>query len=124
MMKFTTVIILLICLFASTFSQWILIACFDLNENFITEEFCINKNNPASHCNGHCYLNRELNKEEKPNNPLNTASKEKFEIQLFCINPLHNLNINFCIINRLYPVVQNFTQQEFCKAFFHPPSMA
>ena len=123
-MKFTSIIILLVCLFASTFSQWILIACFDLNANFITKEFCINKNNPISHCNGHCYLDRELNKEEKSNNPLNNSSKEKFAIQLFCLNPSNNLNVSSCVIKRLYPLLQNFTQQEFCKPFFHPPSMA
>src|SRR3954452_10681503 len=101
-MKFTSIIILLVCLFASTFSQWILIACFDFNANFITKEFCINKNNPISHCNGHCYLNRELNKEEKSNNPLNNSSKEKFEIQLFCLDASSNLNIGSCIIKRIY----------------------
>jgi len=123
-MKFTSVIILLTCLFVSTFSHWILIACFDLNENFITKEFCINKNNPASHCNGHCYLNKELNKEEKPNNPLNTASKEKFEIQLFCIDLQDNINAISSFVRISHSVLQNFAQQEFCKAFFHPPSMA
>src|SRR5437763_15237094 len=101
-MKLTSVIILLVCLFTSTFNQWILIACFDLNENFITKEFCINKDNPASHCNGHCYLNKELNKEEKSNNPLNTSSKEKFEIQLFCVDAFNNLNISSCIVKTIY----------------------
>src|SRR3954463_10764520 len=117
-MKFTCLIILLICLFTSTFNQWILIACFDLNENLITKEFCINKNNPASHCNGHCYLNRELNKEEKSNNPFNTSLKEKFEIQLFCIEASNNLNIGSCTIKRIYPKLQNFTFQEFSKSAF------
>jgi len=121
-MKFTSVIILLICLVVSTFSQWILIACFDLNENFITKEFCVNKNDPASHCNGHCYLNRELNKEEKPNNPLNNASKEKFEIQLFCIDSENTINAVSSFITIFRSVLQNFAQQQFCKAFFHPPS--
>jgi hypothetical protein len=123
-MKLTSVIILLICLFTSTFSQWILIACFDLNENFIKKEFCINKNNPGSDCNGHCYLNKELNKEEKSNNPFNTSSKEKFEIQVFCIDASNNLNIFSSVIKRLYPVGQNFTPQEFLQSAFHPPSMA
>jgi hypothetical protein len=123
-MKFTSVIILLICLFTSTFSQWILIACFDLNENFIKKEFCINKNNPASHCNGHCYLNKELNKEEKSNNPLNNASKEKFEIQLFFIDPENNINVVSSFITLSRSVLQNFTKQEFLEALFHPPCTA
>src|SRR5437868_12337350 len=123
-MKFISVTILLICLFAATFSQWILIACFDLNGNFIAREFCINKNNPASHCNGHCYLNRELNKEEKSGNAANTASKEKFEIQLFCIDSQNNINIISSFITTLRSVLQNFTEQEFLEVLFHPPCMA
>src|SRR5437879_5931344 len=119
-MKLISFTILFICLFAATFSQWLLIACFDLNESFIAKELCINKNNPASHCNGHCFLTRELNKEEKSSNPLNTTSKEKFEIQPFCMNPQINVNVVSSFITTPYSILQNFTKQEFLKAPFHP----
>src|SRR5690348_16284461 len=76
-MKFISVTILLICLIAATFSQWLLIACFDLNKNYIAKELCVNKNNPSAHCNGHCYLNKELNNEEKSSNPLNRSEERR-----------------------------------------------
>jgi hypothetical protein len=122
-MKFISVTILLICLLAATFSQWILITCFDLNENFIARELCINKNNLASHCNGHCFLNKELNKEEKSGNPLST-SKEKFEIQLFCIDSQNNINVISSFVTTSRSVSQNFKKQEFLKVPFHPPCVA
>jgi hypothetical protein len=123
-MKLISVTILLICLIAATFTQWLLIACFDVNETYIAKELCINKNNPAAHCNGHCYLNKELNNEQKSTNPLNTSLKEKFEIQLFCIYPLNNLNIVSYFIKTFHPVLQNFKTQEFLKAPFHPPCIS
>jgi hypothetical protein len=120
-MKLISVTILFICLIAATFSQWLLIACFDLNESSIAKEYCINKNNPSAHCNGHCYLNRQLNNEEKSNNPLNTSLKEKFEIQLFCIDAFNNINTAESAITNPYPQLQNFADQEFLKFSFHPP---
>lgn len=123
-MKLISVTILLICLIAATFSQWLLIACFDANETYIAKELCINKNNPSAHCNGHCYLNKELNNEQKSTNPLNTSSKEKFDIQLFCVDHLNNLNIVSSIIKTSHSRSQNFNSQEFLKVLFRPPCMA
>jgi hypothetical protein len=123
-MKFISVTILLICLISATFSQWLLIACFDINETYIAKELCVNKNNPSAHCNGHCYLNKELNKEEKSNNPLGTSSKEKFEIQLFCIDASSIINVVSSSVTTAHSELQNFVAQEFLHNNFHPPSMA
>jgi hypothetical protein len=123
-MKLISVTILFICLVAATFSQWLLIACFNINENFIAKELCVNKNNPSAHCNGHCYLNKELNNEEKPTNPLNNSSKEKFEIQLFCVEVSNNFNVVSSFFITTYSDTQNFCSQEFSQSAFHPPCMA
>jgi hypothetical protein len=123
-MKLINVTILFFCTLAATFSQWILIACFDLNENYIAKELCVNRNNSANHCNGHCFLTKELNKEEKSNNPLNAPSKEKFEVQLFCIDASNNINVVSFFITTSYTSLQNFTAQEVLKITFHPPAMA
>ncbi len=123
-MKLISVSILFICLLTATFSKWLLIACFDLNKNYVATELCINKNNPATHCNGHCFLNKELNNEERSNNPLNTSSKEKFEVQLFCIDASNSINVIPVFITTSYTYLQNFTAQEVLKTTFHPPVMA
>jgi len=119
-----SVTILLICLISATFSQWLLIACFDINETYIAKELCVNKNNPSAHCNGHCYLNKELNKEEKSNNPLSTSSKEKLAIQLFCVDASSIINVVSSSLTAAHSELQNFVAQEFLHNNFHPPSMA
>jgi len=40
--------------------QAVVVMHFKLNQIAITEQFCINKNNPELHCNGKCYLSKEL----------------------------------------------------------------
>gem|GEM_PF-1911828 len=119
-MKLIGVTILLICLTAATFSQWLQIICFNLNEGYIEKELCVNKNNPSSHCNGHCYLTKQLDKEQ-PLNPLN-SSKEKFEIQLFCIDATNITGVTSCLLITPHSVIQNFFSQEVLIANFRPPT--
>jgi len=123
-MKLVSVVILFICLVPATFNQWLLIASFDINETYISKELCVNKNNPLSQCNGHCYLNKELNNEEKTTNPLNNSLKEKFEIQLFFIDVSNNINVISASSIASRSCLQNFTKQEYLHTAFHPPCMA
>lgn len=67
-----------------TFSTLIVIADYEINKNYVTQNFCENKNKPQMHCNGQCHLSKQLQKHEKnENSPLNPL-KEKNDIQLFC----------------------------------------
>ena len=54
---------------------------YHLNKNYIAQKLCENKNNPAIHCNGHCYLVKQLKKAEE-NEQQQSAQliKEKEEI--------------------------------------------
>jgi hypothetical protein len=54
-----------------------------VNQKYVATMLCVNRNNPNAHCNGHCYLKKQLNNEEHPSKPLSAASKEKLEVQLF-----------------------------------------
>jgi hypothetical protein len=123
-MKLISLTILLIALISASFSQLLMIACFDLNENFVAKEYCVNKNIPSSHCNGHCYLNKQLNNEEKPGNPLNASLKEKFEVQLFYVEGSDKIIVPPKITSTLSSLFQNFSVQEFLKNTFRPPRMA
>jgi hypothetical protein len=123
-MKLISVTILLICLTAATFNQWLQIICFDLNEGYIEKELCVNKNNPSSHCNGHCYLSKQLDKDEKSSNPLNSSLKEKFEIQLFCADALNIINVVSYLIAAPHSHLQSFVPQEVMRAHFRPPNAA
>lgn len=46
--------------------QAVIIVNFKLNQQIITNQFCINKDKPELHCNGKCHLTKELKKSEHP----------------------------------------------------------
>ena len=122
-MKFVSVSILFICLVAATFSNWCIIFSFNINQKFIAKELCVNKENPAMHCNGHCYLSKQLANEEKPSSPFNTKSSERFETQLFCVQlPLSTIN-KTSAAKVYYNQKQNFTAQQFISNNLHPPQV-
>ncbi|MBS7786199.1 hypothetical protein KIH23_02730 [Flavobacterium sp. CYK-55] len=60
----------------STKSLWI-ISSFQINREYIANNICINRFDKIPVCKGQCYLNNELNKEQKENKKsLTTIEKE------------------------------------------------
>lgn len=54
---------------------------YHLNKAYITQKLCENKSNPKLHCNGHCYLSKQLKKvEEGEQKQTQNIQKEKEEI--------------------------------------------
>jgi len=123
LMKQICVTILLFCTLLATFSKGLLVLCFDINEQYIAQELCVNKAKPDLHCNGHCYLSKQLDKEEKPGSPLSNSSKEKFEIQLFVVSVAQ---IHFAkAINKtsFSTGISHFHTQEVLLNCFRPPQV-
>ncbi len=119
-MRIISVVILFACMMAATFSDSFMIASFKFNQQYISKTLCINKDKPAMHCNGNCYLNRQLEKTEKSASPINTKSNQRFQIQ-FCntiTEPVHT--IYFAQILYLSNI-QKFTAQEFVLVHLRPP---
>lgn len=72
-------LVLLILLFAFTFltfNKGFTILDFYANRSEIAMKYCINKNRPSMHCNGHCFLMRELKKEQDREKSMNDEFKK------------------------------------------------
>jgi hypothetical protein len=121
LMKLTCVTILFICLLAATFSKWFVIASFELNKNYIARTLCVNRNKPFMHCNGHCYLNKQLQKEQGQDT--GTESNEKAEPDFVFF--LEALTIQLPSLpvstHKKQGYYQQAAPQEFNPTFFHPP---
>ncbi|REJ84605.1 MAG: hypothetical protein DWQ44_04175 [Bacteroidetes bacterium] len=105
-----------------SFNKELIHAAFTLNEKFISEVLCINKNEPELNCHGKCYLNDQLEKEkEKEQDPL-AGSVDKSELQLFSGQSFVNIMIEFN--GRLYkhcPCIYRL-HEGLHSSVFHPPS--
>jgi hypothetical protein len=62
-----------------------LVTYFEMNREYIATVLCINKQQPSKHCNGQCYLKKNLKESEtRSNAPLNQV-REKIDFQVFVI---------------------------------------
>lgn len=66
MKKGLAYLLLFIFCIQSTQSLWI-IASFQINRDYIANNLCINRFDKIPVCKGQCYLNKELDKEQKDN---------------------------------------------------------
>jgi len=80
-MQKLTALFLLIIVAGSTFNKAIALIDYRVNKNYIAATLCENRNKPSCHCQGKCYLKKQLQKEESDKN--SQASREKFEMQWF-----------------------------------------
>ncbi|QQL51595.1 hypothetical protein GO620_015715 [Mucilaginibacter ginkgonis] len=57
--------IVLLSLIGGNFSRYFVYAGFELNQKYIAEKLCINKNRPWLHCNGRCYFIKKIKQAEE-----------------------------------------------------------
>lgn len=54
-------------------------AYYEVNKKMIADKLCINKSNPSLHCNGKCYLSKQLKKAEENEKKQSRSILEKDE---------------------------------------------
>jgi len=64
-LKRIVAILFLFVFLVTSFSKNIVILHFYVNRDAIAEKYCINKYKPGLHCNGHCFLVKQLKKEQQ-----------------------------------------------------------
>jgi len=83
-MKKIIAIFIFIGVLCQSFSKVLIVADYYLNQNYIAQHFCENKDRPQLHCNGKCYLKKELQHDQQDKDiPLSQSQLEKFNITLF-----------------------------------------
>ncbi len=64
-MRCISATIFLGCFLLMAFSKGITLLNFYWNQDAITAKFCVNKNKPKMHCNGKCFLAKQIKEQEK-----------------------------------------------------------
>lgn len=54
-------------------------AYYEVNKKMIADKLCVNKSNPSLHCNGKCYLSKQLKKAEENEKKQSRSILEKDE---------------------------------------------
>lgn len=93
-----------------------------LNKEFIATTLCINKDKPELECDGRCYLEDQLNKQDEQEEKLPSQLNEKYEISFLVTNDA----LGLVIIGKL-PELEQFlpyltpTHSDPLFGIFHPP---
>lgn len=101
-------------------SQLLVYAGFEMNENYIVSTLCVNRDKPAMHCNGKCYLMRKLKQAEQKE-----KSRERDDQRTIFQQAMRTEKLSFspCFtgIVRLYQPEQRFRLPQFQTDIFQPP---
>ena len=106
-----------------------LLAWYQVNKDYIAQNFCENRDKPQLKCCGKCYLRKQLKKVDGSDNPIKNAalSFEKSEA-LACIIPsplsldLNHLEYPVAVVRT--PVLQHLHHSSIPFPIFHPPAIA
>lgn len=120
-MKQAIIICLIISLLGESFSRCFIFLNYIVHKEYITKYLCENRNNPQMHCNGKCYLRKNLHKEDTKD-PQRTARKNVQKVQILSSlrsnhapAPPENSSIT------LYHFFQENITSSFLYGVFHPP---
>lgn len=124
MKKILIHIMLLAFIFQSTCNFWIIIS-FYANQDYISENVCINRFDQIPVCKGQCFLNEKLQDNQKQEQKFPDLKGK--EIQLFC-NTVEYTSNKAPLFFKEYPrpaVIPDFTLiKKLSTSIFHPPKLA
>lgn len=97
---------------------------YQINKEYISQQLCENKNNPQLHCNGHCFLSKQLKKAEaQGQKQAQKILKEKVEIiadkNMSAANKLHLVFIS----SEFPPYIHQLPLPEFYRSPLKPPNV-
>lgn len=120
-MKRTVAILFSLILLLQCSIRTIIIAHFEINKEYISENLCENRNKPELHCSGKCYLEKELQKESN-SIPLTELLKEKFEESYLAQTSLVLFSVFLDEVNH-FSLYLFKVKLLFISSIFHPPSV-
>ena len=97
---------------------------FKINQDFIAEVLCINREKPISTCNGKCYLSEQLKKaEEQEEKKAPTSNKERLKVIFYNTKSSFDFLLNTdCLISKVNPAcVDEFYTSSYNADIFRPP---
>lgn len=105
------------------FSRFVVEAEFLLNKSYIAKVICVNKEKPKMHCNGKCYLAKQLKQQEKQEQQSPNPMKEKFDVQPFFLpNDLVFTSIRFTAKLKYHFTKETISSRD-PAPIFHPPTI-
>lgn len=120
MKNITITLLLIIGLVSAQFSQYFVVAGFDLNRNYIAAQLCVNKSRPWMHCNGRCYLMKKL-KQSADKEKAAERENQKNNFQVAIIYQQDQLVFDIQTCKSFAIAEQQFALSKIQTSIFQPP---
>ena len=104
-----------------------IVAWYQINKDYISQNLCENRDKPQMKCCGKCYLKKKLAKvDESSNNGKQEQSKSDKAEQFDCIIPQKvTINKIYFVEKQIHFVVMpTFYFHRYFHSIFHPPSVS
>lgn len=98
-----------------------------INQNRITELYCINKNNPMMHCEGKCFLSHQLQKIENDYQESKQPFHLKYIKEVEFLIYMERLQLSYDFLFLIHPtsfmggIYEDINLFHIVNAVFHPP---
>ncbi|MFN8167016.1 MAG: hypothetical protein U0X76_12890 [Bacteroidia bacterium] len=113
---------LIMAVLLQSLSKLTIYAGYELNRDYITEKFCVNKSRPLLHCNGCCHLKKELNKDEREGKGNGSLKENDFSAYYYTGSTAFDFT-QILPCTQLGSHYADFITQGIREGVFHPPSM-
>ena len=95
---------------------------YTVNKNYIATVLCENKSKPSLHCDGKCYLKKELQKSAKEqNNKNSTTAAFSVELNFVSSNSIALPEPHSIVLHYGIAIGHSAYAHSFAPAIFHPP---
>ena len=97
-----------------------ILAYFELNQQYIIDEFCINKDKVELNCDGQCFLAKKLKSAESHDHD-HPGAKQSADVPLFIIESPNPPIFHAGELPAAYPPLISHYYFQPLSLFFHPP---
>lgn len=123
MYKQFTAWLLIVMLSTANLSQVFVYAGFQMNQKYISENLCVNRDKPWMHCNGHCYLMKKV-KQAMEKEKHNERLAEKNRLPQTFFSALLKPSFHSCLLQIINTPYRTPVPPLVEQTIFHPPKLS
>lgn len=98
---------------------------YNLRKDYIAKNLCQNRNRPSMHCNGKCYLSKQLAKAAEQKEAQQKHASQSVDLYCTAMSQITSCMLNtYCYIVPKYFFINNDYLQNYYSEVFKPPTFS
>lgn len=123
MFKSFLALLLMVLIISANFTRLFIYAGYEVNQKYIAEKLCENRDKPWLNCNGRCYLMKKI-KQAEDKERSTERQIQKSLIQDAFVTEAFKLIYRCELLQQINSVQHSLQLQQVINSLFHPPQAA